>query len=227
MEVIKISSFIELHEAMKAHLLPSYWLFRGQDDEKWGLIPKGKREPYIHRDDIVQFDLWKRHAIEYVDNPPSNDWHWLALAQHHGLATRLLDWTSNPLVATYFACQNEQSDGAIYAYLGGKYLHEKSFNTSLPWEVEEPIVFHPHIKSRRVSNQAGSFTISHQPDICFSEQIRENEKIVKIVISKECKKELTFELSLYGVNSKMIYPDLDGLSLHSNWQVEYGTKYCG
>lgn len=202
----------------------SYWLFRGQEDEKWGLIPKSKREPYINREDIAVFELWKRHAIEYVENPPTNDWHWLALAQHHGLATRLLDWSSNPLVAAFFACQNGSYNGAIFAFLGEKYILEKSFNRSLPWDVTEPAIFHPYIKSRRVSNQGGSFTISHQPEICFSGQIRENETIVKIVIDKNCKKDLLFELNLYGVNLKMIYPDLDGLSQYSNWQVEYGTS---
>jgi len=225
MKVIKISSFIELHETMKECRLPGYWLFRGQEDEKWELIPKGKRVPYITRDDIVQFRFWKRQAIEYVNNPPANDWHWLALAQHHGLATRLLDWSSNPLVAAYFACNNDSHDGAIFAYLGGKYILEQSFNQSVPWDVTEPSIFHPYIKSRRVSNQGGSFTISGLPEECFSRQIREDENIVKLVIDKDYKKDLLFELDLYGINSKMIYPDLDGLSQHSNWQVEYGTKY--
>lgn len=225
MNTVRISSFVELHEVIKSHLLPSYWLFRGQSDANWEILPKAKRLPFSRRSDVQLFNNWKRQAIEYIQIPPSNEWHWLALAQHHGLATRLIDWSSNPLVAAFFACNNNELDGAIYAYLGGKFVLESSFNSSLPWDVTEPVIFHPFIKSRRVSNQSASFTISEEPEVCFSKQIQDDDKLVKIIIDKSCKAELLFELSLYGINSKHIYPDLDGLSQFANWQVEYGSEY--
>ncbi|EIV8661264.1 FRG domain-containing protein [Vibrio furnissii] len=227
MKTITVTSTIELHETLKFFSLPSYWLFRGQANSQWKILPKAKRVPFSQRNDIDLFNHWKRQAIEYVENQPLNEWHWLALAQHHGLATRLVDWSSNPLVAAFFACADSSHDGAIYAYLGKSYVHEQSFLSSKPWDICETVIFHPHIKSRRVSNQCGSFTLSPEPELCFSEQLKDSEEIVKIIIDKDCKNDLLLELSLYGINSKYIYPDLDGLSQFVNWQVQYGVEHLG
>ncbi len=117
MKEITINSFEELHNQFNNYKSNSLWLFRGQGNEKWGLVPKAGREPYNKMNDKQYFEAWRRRAIEYIGKENYTDWEWLALAQHHGLATRLLDWSINPLVAAYFSVSNDyECDGAIFAF---------------------------------------------------------------------------------------------------------------
>ncbi len=124
MDEIRVRSWNELNEILYADAwqerigrFRSHYVFRGMSDAGYDLktslmrLGGGYDELELHL-----LRTFRRYARQYgtvLDSP----WNWLALAQHHGLATRLLDWTYSPLVAMHFATNDlslYHQDGVIW-----------------------------------------------------------------------------------------------------------------
>ena len=87
------------------------WAFRGQSRASWRLQPTIERlandlgmTPHIEKHVERQF---RRRAHHYLQDLPDDDdaLEWIALMQHHGAPTRLLDWTKSAYVASFFAAE--------------------------------------------------------------------------------------------------------------------------
>ena len=143
------------------------FIFRGMGNSSWSLLPGIFREYSEPQKSstvaggsisgkIYSASEWeilahfKKEACGFLPNiSQSNDFTWLQYAQHYGVPTCLLDFTSNPLVAMYFCCQSEsENDGAIWIInalnfdrwstsepfcidLGADYTREVSINSVL------------------------------------------------------------------------------------------------
>lgn len=124
MEEIRVESWLELQERLFAGSwheplgrFRSPWAFRGNNDSRadlsTGLLRLGGNPA---RQEVNLLRNFRKYA--HRDAVPGDSvWNWLALAQHHGLPTRLLDWSYSPYVGLHFATEDTnryQLDGALW-----------------------------------------------------------------------------------------------------------------
>src|SRR5262245_47854889 len=101
------------------------WAFRGQSDAGWPMFSSLSRYFIgfdVHRNAWQTLEervlrIFKRKAHLFLDHLPVEEdaFGWLALMQHHGTPTRLLDFTWSPYVAAFFALERATSDAAVWA----------------------------------------------------------------------------------------------------------------
>jgi hypothetical protein len=180
--------------------------------------------------------------------PEDSMWHWLALAKHHGLPTRLLDWTYSPYVALHFATArlaSREEDGAVWLVDFvrtnqllpdplARALDAQGMN-ALSVEVLDDVApslgeldrlgddfvvfFEPPSLDERIINQYALFSLLPSPRARFEEWLERHEgQARKIVLPAELKWEVRDKLDQANITERVLFPGLDGLA---TWLKRY------
>ena len=232
---------------------PAQTYFRGQGELVEQLMPSigrkqyyaGKSVTFSEKQERSLLKRFRRYAYEYFRRVPT-EWETLFLARHHGLPTRLLDWTSNPLVALYFAASHESDDLARSAPGGGE---KKLEVDGTVWAIAQrqtdrdgidifadkpsPLaapgirLVYPVNPSPRITAQSGVFTLHGDPwaDLvkCAGKPYADDEldiqRLQRWTVPAANKTNIILDLERVAINSRTLFPDLDGLA-RGLWETE-------
>ena len=143
-----------------------HWVFRGHSDINYTLVPSGRPGPSISRSHAKNTSAV--FLTSFGGSPrgwqqvPTDDWEWLSLAQHHGLPTRLLDWTYNPLVALYFAVE---VDGKVFALRALNKASKIFLGRCHRSTLTSPVKYYPNIVTPVSGRRKGSSSHALLPKV--------------------------------------------------------------
>jgi hypothetical protein len=242
-----VQSWPELHELLFAdawndelQLFRSSFAYRGCSDAAADLSSGLDR---LGGDSGLERQLmraFRKYAAQDAV-PHDTDWDWLALGQHHGLPTRLLDWTYSPYVALHFSTQNTlkyDRDGVIWC-IDYTRAHEELpeelrralrdegaqvFTTELlaeavpelqdldRFDTDFVLFVEPPSFDERIVNQYALFSVVSRPRTQLEQLAR------RIVIPAGLKWEVRDKLDQANVTERVLFPGLDGIS---RWLARY------
>lgn len=215
--------------------------FRGLGDRDWHLEPSLARYGGIDRE-MPLIKRFKQNALPHMGARPENEWEWLFVMQHHGLPTRLLDWTESALIGLYFAVNDPSPDteakaGALWALLPtGLNEHSKletqyegdvpgfgddeHLDQYLPSKLEKqkfqfgPVAAIALRNTPRMQMQQGVFTVNHK-ELAALDVEGGGDYLWRYVIPVNAKANICRELNILNVTKLALFPELPNVAEHA------------
>ncbi|TGD38651.1 FRG domain-containing protein [Brevibacterium aurantiacum] len=215
--------------------------YRGHRDHTWLLTASAFRTAGVRSDERNMLARFRQETAISGASHSLDEWGWVSFSQHHGLPTRLLDWTQNPLVALYFATELEttnlpeetEPDGELNILwphdLNKEAGDSDQGHPKLLSDAEGRLEYYRPGRDNenpskpraviapmafdRIRFQAGTFTIEQAPQGARDgEPLRSSRATRNFSIPGKAKRQLRDELEILGYNNVTIYRDLDRIA---------------
>jgi len=242
----------------------SNWAFRGSRKQEWPLESALSRYFRSFHIDPRAWPMqegrilrvFKRKAHQFLAQPPdaNDDFQWLALMQHHGAPTRLLDFTWSPYVAAFFALERATTQAAVWALnptdisAGGIRRLPKTARPSITRQEMDPRrkgnfakyflkgnrefiwLGEPDMMNRRLIAQSGTFALPGVLDRPMEEIVRNypdpKNMMAKFILPAAKVRETGLrELYRMNITHATLFPDLDGLARSLAYELEFHWAY--
>ncbi len=189
-------------------------IFRGHADRSWRIEPSAYRGIEQGITTALHLRSWRLLAGRFANPLPRNDLEWLVLAQHYGIATPLLDWSKNPLIALFFACLDARNDrdGTVILcptrYFSDFYKAEKI--EPFMEDRKVPALIDTSYMNARTLAQDSVMSL-HSIQIAYL-----NETVLPVKhfgIPAEVKAKVSNRLKIFGFTAERMYSDLTTAAL--------------
>ena len=224
---MEIASVEELLKYIRENVSTDMVVFRGQTQD-WPLLPSigrfgndARRYPSwrsFHDFLITEYIRLGRPYLSMLRLSETDIW---VHGQHHGLPTRLLDWSTNPLKALFFSLNNnadDNKDGVLWVMEYTSWRSELNEKYREDWE-RELVLFLPDQSNPRLIQQEGCFLsyplpVNTNPLTPVDELDVEEGKHVftKIIVPTSVKDNLRYELQTLGIRYRLLFPDIEGVA---------------
>lgn len=164
----------------------------------------------------------KRRAVSRFHKEPSY-LELLVMAQHFGMSTRLLDWTTNPLIALWFACYTALPSRASYVYVLWSNSNDFADITSDPFDYERTLILKPNLSNERIIAQQGMFTVHKYSAkvkkwVSLERNSQFKDRVARLEIPAKVQNGLLRRLDILGVNQESIFPGIEGTCRYVSWK---------